>query len=278
MSTTTWVNVDGAVLAAEVEASHGAQGVPLVFLHAGVCDRRMWQAQWEAFAASHPLLRYDRRGFGETRTLAPTRHSREADLWAVMDAARFDSAVLVGCSQGGRVAIDAALAQPQRVRALVLVAPAVGGAPQAELTGRVQRLAGDIDAASARRDVDAVNELEAQLWLDGPAAPPGRVGGATRELFLAMNGIALRADDVGEALEPAATAWRRLQELQVPTLVLWGDLDLPHLRARCEELVRRISGAQRVMLEGAAHLPSMDAPEAFNAALRRFIGRLPLRQ
>jgi pimeloyl-ACP methyl ester carboxylesterase len=272
VNATTWVSVDGAVLAAEFDANDG--GVPLVFLHAGVADRRMWQAQRDAFAPSHPLLRYDRRGFGESRTLAPAPHSRETDLWAVMDAAGLASAVLVGCSQGGRVAIDAALAQPQRVRGLVLVAPAVGGAPDVELTGRVRTLADDIDAASARNDVDAVNELEAQLWLDGPAAPPGRVGGAARALFLAMNDIALRAADPGEATEPAPPAWQRLHELRMPTLVLWGDLDLPHLLARCEELVRRIPGAQREVLEGTAHLPGVEAPGRFNAVLRHFIGRL----
>ena len=275
MSTLTMqVRVDGAVLAAQLDATSGAAGVPLVFLHAGVADRRMWQAQCEAFAPAHPVLRYDRRGFGESCTLQSTPYSRESDLWAVMDAACIERAVLVGCSQGGRVAIDATLSQPRRVQGLVLVAPAVGGAPEPELAGRVQALAAEIDGASARQDVDAVNELEAQLWLDGPSAAPGRVAGPARALFLAMNDIALRAADPGEEIEPAPTAWQRLEELDVPVLVLWGDLDLPHLRSRCEELVQRIRGAQRAVLEGTAHLPGLEAPERFNAELRRFVASL----
>lgn len=267
-SGSAWIEVDGAVLA--VEFSGRADGLPLVFLHAGVADGRMWQPQWGAFAAAHPLLRYDRRGFGRSRTVLATTHSRVADLWAVMDAAGLQRAVLVGCSQGGRLAIDAALARPQRVQALALVAPAVNGAPQPELSGQVQALSDAIAAAAEARDVDTVNEFEAHLWLDGPGAAPGRVGGAERQLFLDMNGIALRADDPGTVLaEPSA--WELLEHLRPPALVLWGDLDLPTLQIRCEELVRRIPGAQRVLLSGTAHLPGLEAPQRFNAALAKFL-------
>ena len=129
MSRTLHVEVDGATLAAEFIAPKASGGPPLVFLHAGVADGRMWQAQWEAFAGQHPLLRYDRRGFGQTRIHEARPYSRTRDLMAVMDAVGLRRVVLVGCSQGGRVALDLAVAHPDRVAALVLVAPAVGGAP-----------------------------------------------------------------------------------------------------------------------------------------------------
>lgn len=271
MGAARWVEVEGAALAAEFDTNLGARGVPLVFLHAGVADRRMWQAQWEAFASAHPLLRYDRRGFGESRTLKATPHSYVADLWAVMDSAGIERAVLVGCSQGGRIAIDAALARPERVHGLVLVAPAVSGAPEPELDGSVQALSDAIDAASDAEDADTVNELEAHMWLDGPTSESGRVSGGARALFTSMNGIALRAADPGEAIE-ALSAWDRLEQIHAPTLLLWGDLDVPHLQARCDVLAKRIPGAQRVVLSGTAHLPGMEAPERFNVALGRYLG------
>jgi len=269
------VFVPGAALAAEF--STAGTGLPVAWLHAGVADGRMWQPQWEAFAASHPLLRYDRRGFGRTRVLQAQASARHDDLLAVLDAAAWPQAVLVGCSQGGRVALDAALAQPERVRALALVAPAVGGAPvpdDAALTAPVLALSRAIAAAEQAGDIEAVNALEARLWLDGPGAPEGRVGGAVRELFMAMNAIALRAPDPGSAIEPATAAWERLETIAVPTLVIWGDLDLPHLQARCEALVQRIPGARRVLLPGTAHLPNLEAPARFNAALADFLQTL----
>ncbi|NMO22138.1 alpha/beta hydrolase, partial [Pyxidicoccus fallax] len=102
------------------------RGPAMVFLHAGVADRRMWRAELAAFAPTHHALAYDGRGFGESRG-APEPFSHVDDLGAVLDAVGAREAVLVGCSHGGRVALDFTLAHPDRVRGLVLVAPAVSG-------------------------------------------------------------------------------------------------------------------------------------------------------
>ena len=273
MSEVTWVDVPGAQLAAEYERPRGADGLPLVFLHAGVADGRMWQPQWEAFAEKHPRLRYDRRGFGQSHTQHAMPYSRTADLLAVLDRVGLQRSVLVGCSQGGRVALDLAIARPDRVAALVLVAPAVNGAPTPELQGAVKALSEGADAACEAGNLDAANQLEAQLWLDGPGAPRGRVGGDARALFLEMNGIVLAAPDPGTAVDEPS-AWVRLEQIGRPTLVVWGDLDLPHLQDRCAALVQRIPGARGRLLAGTAHLPNLEEPARFNAALAEFLEAL----
>lgn len=72
---------------------------------------------------------HDGRGFGEVCTVSSMPHSHVDDPWQVMDSLGYDSAVLVGCSMGGRIAIDAALARPGSVSGWVVVAPGVSGAP-----------------------------------------------------------------------------------------------------------------------------------------------------
>ncbi len=267
------VEVQGALLAVAHEPNHGATGMPVLFLHANVADSRMWQSQWDLLAATHPVASYDRRGFGESRTLHPRPHSNVADLWAVMDALGYGRAVLVGCSLGGRIAIDAALARPERVGGLLLVAPGVSGAPPAQYGDPVKALMDAISAAEARGDLDAKNELQARLWLDGPLSPSHRVGGEARGLFLSMNGAALRAASPGAASEEPS-AWERVEAIRVPTLVLWGDLDLPHLQERSELLARRIPAAQGLVLAGTAHLPPLEAPRQFNPVLARYLQHL----
>jgi pimeloyl-ACP methyl ester carboxylesterase len=245
--------------------------LPLVMLHAGVADHRMWDATAAALSAERRVIRYDRRGFGETVVPAPRPFSQVDDLTAVLDAAGIRRAVLMGCSQGGRIALDATLAMPERVSALVLVAPAVTGAPEPnEVAPDIQALFDAYEAADAAGDLEALNEFEARVWLDGPLAPRGRIGGETRRLFLDMNGRALRAGDVGEAIA-APSAWERLGQVGVPTLVLWGTLDFPHLGDRCRTLLERIPGAQGGEIEGSAHLPSLDAPAAVEVRLKAFL-------
>jgi pimeloyl-ACP methyl ester carboxylesterase len=115
--------------------------------------------------------------------------------------------------------VDLALACPARVAGLALIGAAVRGAPYPEVTeGPTAELDGLIEAADAAGDDDEVERLEAWLWLDGPSAEEGRVGGSARELFLDMSGRAHRAEDPGDQAE-MSPAWNRLREITVPTLV-----------------------------------------------------------
>ena len=253
-------------------------GAPVVCLHAGVTDRRLWAPQFEALGATRRMIAYDRRGFGETRLpplAARDAFSHVADLLAVLDGLALDRAVLMGCSQGGRIAIDMALAHPERVRALVLVACAVTGAPDQESVWppRVQARIDAYDAAERRGDQAALNELDAQFWLDGPEQPTGRVGGPLRELFLEMNAIPLASGSPGEVIE-APSAWGRLDQIRVPTLVIWGPFDFAHLGQRMTEVAARIPGATSFVIDGTAHLPSLEQPAVFNRELARFLGTL----
>jgi pimeloyl-ACP methyl ester carboxylesterase len=272
-----WVESGAARLAADIVGADGARQA-ILLLHAGVADRRMWRDQLAALAAADAGYRgvaYDRRGFGDSLH-ADDRYSQVGELWNVVAATTPGApVVLVGCSQGGRIALDAALAHPDRVRALVLVAPASSGAPENDdYPPAILAWIAKVEAAEASADIDRINALEAHAWLDGPLADEGRVGGEARALFLAMNEIALRAEVRGEAIAPPA-AYDRLEDIQVPTLVIWGDLDFPDLVQRCEELARRIPGARGLMLRNAAHLPNLEQPDAFNRAMLAFLAALP---
>src|SRR3546814_9075287 len=115
---------------------------------------------------------------------------------AVLDATTEGRpAILVGCSQGGRIAIDATLRYPASVRGLVLISPTVTGSPEPVLSPEITALLAQQKDAEAASDLDRMNAVKARLWLDGPLAPAGRVTGAARRLFLEMNGNIGRAHD-----------------------------------------------------------------------------------
>lgn len=123
------------------------------------------------------MISYDRRGYGETPR-SSTRFSNLDDLSVVLDELDEGSVWLLGNSMGGGLALDLALRAPDRVAGLILLSPAVSGAPEPALDPDTQRLSDLIDAALAAGDSDEVNRLETWLWLDGPSSPEGRVGGA----------------------------------------------------------------------------------------------------
>jgi pimeloyl-ACP methyl ester carboxylesterase len=255
---------------AELMGLDDGEGPVLVFLHAGVADKRMWRDQMSAFAEQHRVVAYDRRGFGETRC-RPETFSHVRDLRAVLDGLGIERACLVGCSQGGRVSVDFALAHPKRVSRLVLVAPAIGGAPPPDtLPDDIDKLLRQAELAEDQKHYDLVNRIEAHLWLDGPRAAEGRVQGSARDLFLRMNIIPLKSPSPGKE-EAAQDSFKRLKEIASPTLVVWGDLDFPHVQERCALLARRIKGARSAVMPGTAHLPNLEQPKQFNALLEVFL-------
>jgi pimeloyl-ACP methyl ester carboxylesterase len=247
----------------------------VVFLHAGIADQRAFTGVMELLSPDVDVLAYDRRGFGAT-TYRRETHDPVADLCAVLDAAGMDRAVLVGNSQGGQIALNVALTRPQRVSGLVLVAPGVSGAPETaddEIGADAAAIWATLEAAEAAGDLDALNRGEIRLWLDGPTAPEGRIPGAIRQLVLDMNHIALHAPHPGREREPP-DAWSRLAEVGCPTLVVAGDLDLPHFASRCRFLVEHMPNARLEVMPGVAHLPALEQPEAFARLLRGFLQTL----
>ena len=242
------------------------EGRPLVLLHAGICDGRMWDGQFDALAAQRKVLRYDRRGFGRT-TQGTDAFSHVGDLTGLLEHLGLGRVTLVGCSQGAKIALDLALTRPELVDSLVLVAPSVSGytyraapPPQYE----------EIERAEASGDVERVNELELQVWVDGPRRAPGEVDRGVRALVREMNLVALCAT-TGEELPSGVSAAGRLGEVQAPALVLVGDLDTPRTLEAADALARGVPGARLAVIEGTAHLPNMERPEEFNRLVLEFL-------
>jgi pimeloyl-ACP methyl ester carboxylesterase len=234
-------------------------GPVIVLLHAGVADRRSWREVAEELAGSATVVTYDRRGHGESPP-SSVSFSHVEDLLAVLDAVDAETAWLVGSSMGGGLALDAALVAPDRVSSLVLLAPAVSGAPEPELDPETREFDERISRALAAGDLEEVNRLETWLWLDGPAGPEGRVGGEARKLALEMNATILHYDSSEDDGASGVTAWARLEEVQAPTIVACGDRDVGFLITRSRELAQRLPGGRYRLLEGVAHLPFLEDP------------------
>jgi len=262
--------MDVSINGARIHYDRSGKGFPLLLIHAGIADSRMWEPQAKAFANEFDIIRPDMRGFGGSE-LPPAPYSTRADIIGLMDHLSVDRAHVVGCSMGGTVAIDMALEHPDRVAKLVLVGSGVSGS---NLGQEDAALFADVEAADKAGDMEAVNRAEVRLWVDGPRRPEGSAPAAVRELVLDMNGRSLDTDWASaehQNLEPPAIG--RLHEIAAPTLVIVGDEDLPHAAANANVITSKIRGARTVVIKGAAHLPSLERPDEFNRVLRDFLNQ-----
>jgi 3-oxoadipate enol-lactonase len=239
-------------------------------MHSGISDSRMWDPQWPALTRSFHTIRFDARGFGSSAD--PRRpYTLHGDAMEVLDALEVDRAGVVGSSMGGYAALDMAIALPHRVSALVVVTAAPSGWNH---TADIRAQWEAVDGAYESRGIDAANELEMKMWLDGPYRAPDAVDREIRRDAATVNRVLLERQAAFEIepgdLEPPAI--ERLSEVQVPTLVITGELDQPSILGGAFEVARG-TGAEHVEIENAAHFPNLERPAEFNRALTDFLER-----
>jgi len=245
----------------------------MVLLHSGVCDRRSWYWTADRLTDLGTLIAYDRRGFGDS-PVSPGPYRDVDDLWAVVDRVTDGPVWLVGSSMGGLLALDAAVTSPDRVAGLVLLSPAISGAPEEDekIDPESEALFDRLAAARQAGDQEQRLQLHTRLWLDGPAATQARVTGPARELALTMNRKILSNDFDDEAGAAGVDAWSQLEQIRAPATVAWGDLDVPLLIDQWEQLAARLPQAQRRVLPGTAHLPYLEQPERVADVIREALG------
>lgn len=245
--------------------------LPIVLIHAGVADRRMWQPLWPALTRERDVVRLDLRGFGDSAARPDGPVAQPGDVLGVLAEIGVDRCHLVGGSFGAGVAVEAALTRPATVASLLLAAP--GGSLLAEMTPSLRAFIDRERAALADGDLDAAVEANLSCWVDGPRRAPGEVDPGVRELVGLMQRRAFEVtagwDDIEEReLEPPALG--RLDEISVPVLILSGGLDLDTVHDAAARVTSAIPGARRVDWPDVGHLPSLERPADFLGLLREW--------
>ncbi|MDR3083140.1 MAG: alpha/beta hydrolase [Streptomyces sp.] len=247
-------------------------GPPLVLVHGGFVDHRMWNDQIPVFAQTHRVIAVDARGHGaSSNATRPFRHTD--DLAALLRHLDVGPATLVGLSMGGAIAVDTALEHPTLVRALVV--SGVGTSeplwqdPWAKDTHAAywQALgAGDIDAF-----VDAFS-----LFTYGPRRTAEDVDPEVdrRVREMARSTIAKHTGDEPDWSVPVTDTWARAATIQVPVLAVNGGIDSADHIGMAERLVRTVQAGRATTVEGTAHYPNMERPDAFNMIVQEFLGSL----
>ncbi|MFB4282103.1 MULTISPECIES: alpha/beta fold hydrolase [unclassified Nonomuraea] len=248
-------------------------GRPLVLLHGGFLDHRMWEDQIPAFASRYRVIAPDARGHGRSAN-GTEPYRLTDDLAALLRHLDTGPAVLVGVSMGASVAVDTALEHPDLVSAVV-----VGGAgtsepyftdpwtTQAMTTWHSAMAAGDLDAS-----VEAFTLLGA-----GPHRPLDDLDPEVVARLRRMARGTMAKHTAGEPnlLIPVRDTWERVATIDVPVLAINGAVDSPDHIGMAERLTRTVANGRTASIDQAGHYPNMERPDVFNKILADFLDGLP---
>lgn len=242
------------------------EGPPVVLLHGWTLDLEMWEPQVAALRGAFRLLRFDRRGHGQSSGVAAPAHDAP-DLAALCRHLALERVALLGMSQGARGALGFAAAEPARVSCLVL-----DGAP-------------DFDSAAMSEDEVPLADYRALIrtgglaafrraWAAHPLMQLRTADAQPRALLEAMIArYPARELLPGSAAAAAPAPAILFESVCAPALLINGEADLPGRLAAAARLCERLPKAERALVPGAGHLPNLDNPEHYNALCRDFLAR-----
>ncbi|MCU0484543.1 MAG: alpha/beta hydrolase [Anaerolineales bacterium] len=249
-----------------------------VLMHGFGASLYSWQAVMQPLSQLGRVIAYDRPAFGLTERplnwegVNPYGPEAQVNLViGLLDHFGVQQAILVGNSAGGTIAMQAALAYPERVQALILVDPAVyngGGAPgwiRPLLKTPQMRHLGPLIARQIRSRGPELLEL---AWHDPSRLSPE---------MIALYEKPLKVQDWDRALweltlaSQASDLEKRLAEFTLPVLVVTGDDDRIVPTADSVKLANQLPGALLEVIIRAGHVPHEEQPEAFMEAVRFFL-------
>jgi 3-oxoadipate enol-lactonase len=240
------------------------QGECVVLIHGHPFDRTLWAPQLAALRDGFRVIVPDLRGFGDSPVTAGSVTMREyaADLEDLLDDLGVARAAVIGLSMGGLVTMELAGARPERYWAIGLIATTAEPPTAQERVIRRER------ADAVERDGMAVLVDYMHTGLYGPGCPQAvraRVDAMMSATSPAGAAAALRGRSERPDYRPV------LAGLGMPALVCAGTADPWSDSAVTAEIVACLRHPELVVIDGAGHLPNLEAERQFNDALRAFL-------
>jgi pimeloyl-ACP methyl ester carboxylesterase len=263
---------DGVIELGDVGMYYRERGAgrPLVLVHAGIADGRMWEPQLERLSARYRVVVPDLRGFGRT-PMAETTFSYADDLARLCAALDIETAAFVGASMGGTTVIDLALAEPD----LVACFACIGGDPSGYEMTDPDTLAGWAAARDAfeQGDLAETARIESEMWFVGQGR--ARAAADPDSLLLVVE-MLLRSyeNPNGQELDPPRLAVDNMGAITQGALLPVGEFDRSDMVSAAAMMADQIPRASLFHIPGTGHLPSLESPEYVTQLIEEFLNRV----
>lgn len=260
-----FAEVNGTSLYYEVTGT----GFPIVLIHGGSLDTRIWHDQVLRFAQHYQVLRYDLRGYGKSAVPTEQPYAHTDDLQGLLNSLGITQTHIIGHSIGGGIAIDFALAHPDATASLVLLDSSLSGYQWPSALTTETRAVRDLALGGDMQDAK-------QRWMQNavfaPALEQPEVASRLTQIIADYSGWGwLHANPVQPPDPPAIG---QLGRVTVPTIVLVGERDTPYNHEIADIIQQGIPSADKVVIPGVGHMPSMEYPERFNDVVLKFLAEI----
>jgi 2-succinyl-6-hydroxy-2,4-cyclohexadiene-1-carboxylate synthase len=249
-------------------------GRPLLLLHGFTGSAATWAPLIRSLPPHFRTIASDLIGHGRSSSPPDAERYRMprcvADLLAVLDALDVDRADVLGYSMGGRVALQLAAAAPKRVGALVLESSSPGIASAAERQARVAADAALADSIMREGLAAFVERWERLPLFASQASLPEDMRAQVHAQRLRNDPLGLANSLRGMGTGQQEALWDRLASLDVPTLLIAGELDAKY-RALAEEMLAILPNARAAIVPGAGHAVHLEQPQAFAKNVLEFL-------
>ena len=250
------------------------KGFPVILLHGTTLDCRMWDDQFQEFAKHYKVVRYDMRGHGKSDDpKAGAPYSHVGDLNVLMEYLKVDKAALVGLSNGGKVAIAFSLVHPEKVASLAVADSVIDGFSYFGNGGFLTRF---IKVFREGRKGNLKGAMD--LWVADPLFAPAlrnpEVAKKLKKIVYEYKGYRFLKKD--PLFWPKPASINRLCDIETPTLVILGSLDLPDMNAIAQIIATQVKGAEFKKIKDCGHMSNMEKPAEFNLIVLDFLAaKLP---
>ncbi len=259
------VQINGISLRYEIEGS----GKPLVLVHGWAVHRGFWDGEVERFAPHYTVIRYDRRGFGESSG-KPDLSADPADLKALLETLGYSQVRIMGHSGGTNVALTFAIRYPEMVDALIMFGPVPPSGFDLPFDGEDAPPMAELVETARMHGIDSVRAI-ISAWtaeqFGGSSSDDAERGRALLETYTGLDLI--DPAPPSNLVEPARID--ELRAVKAPTLIILGQDEMPYLRIVADVLTYGITGAKKIVVPGGGHVVNWAEPERFAAEILRFL-------
>ncbi len=244
------------------------EGEPLILVHGGFTDHRIWDYQIDTLAKEYKVIRFDQRGYGKSDLpMGPFSHSQ--DLKDLMDALGLNQAFVIGSSLGGAVALELAVQYPERVNALILVGTGMKGYPYPP--SYMTQLMEMTTKVTTEGIPAGINHIITSPWWDyffpSPARPEAR---AKVEQAVRESTNVFRWNPMWD-VELKPSAYERVGEIKTPVLIVSNSRDIDFVHGIEDYIQEKLTNSKKIVMADCCHLPYVEKPEEFNQIVLNFL-------